>query len=86
MSSSFWADNPFFLLFTAPELLEYGRIWNYFDSAMWRFRWGDQQFWTKANGLFDNGSNILDLSYLKQVNTSQAIADIINTSMMFYHG
>ncbi len=72
-------------MYTSPELLEYGRIWNYYDSAMWKLRWGDQQFWTKANGLFDDGSHIMDLSYLKQNDTSKPLPEGA-TTMMFYHG
>lgn len=72
-------------MYTSPELMEYGRMWNYFPYAMWTWRWGDQQFWTKANGLFDDGSGILDLSHLKQHDTSVAVP-ANNTDMMFYHG
>jgi hypothetical protein len=72
-------------LYTSPELLEYGRIWNYYENAMWKWRWGDQQFWTKANGMFDDGSGIDDFSYLKQVDTSTGPPKG-TTSMIFYHG
>ncbi|KAK9908408.1 hypothetical protein WJX75_007462 [Coccomyxa subellipsoidea] len=72
-------------MYTSPELMEYGRIWNYYPYSMWTWRWGDQQFWTKANGMFDDGSGILDLSYLKQHDTSGGPPKG-KTDMMFYHG
>lgn len=72
-------------MYTSPELMEYGRIWNHYPYSMWTWRWGDQQFWTKANGMFDDGSGILDLSYLKQHDTSGGPPKG-KTDMMFYHG
>ncbi|BDA44630.1 hypothetical protein COCOBI_06-1070 [Coccomyxa sp. Obi] len=72
-------------MYTSPELMEYARIWNYYPYSMWTWRWGDQQFWTKANGMFDDGSGILDLSHLKQHDTSGGPPKG-KTSMMFYHG
>jgi hypothetical protein len=50
--------------FTSPEVLQYGMLWNHYPSGMWVYRWGDQQFWKTAVGLFDDGSHIEDVSYV----------------------
>ena len=75
-------------LYASPELLQYARIWDNMPGGMWTWRWGDQQFWTKANGLFDDGSGILDLSYFKLHDPIPGgpLPDSKKTGLMFYHG
>ena len=51
--------------FTAPEVLLYGLVWDSFPNGMWAYRWGDQQFWKSAVGLFDDGSHLEDVSYVR---------------------
>lgn len=51
--------------FTSPELLLYGVMWNNFPGGMWQYRWGDQQFWKTAVGLFDDGAHVEDVSYVR---------------------
>jgi hypothetical protein len=48
--------------FTSPEVLAFGHHW-YNATDLWRNRWGDQQFWCQAIGLFHNGSRTLDLTH-----------------------
>lgn len=43
----------------------YGLLWNNFPAAIWEYRWGDQQFYKTAIGLFDGGSSIEDVSYVQ---------------------
>ena len=50
---------------TAPEVLSYGLIWSNFPGGTWEYRWGDQQFWKSALGLFDDGSHVEDVSYVR---------------------
>lgn len=56
---------------TAPEVLMYGLIWNNFPGGTWEYRWGDQHFWKSALGLFDDGSHIEDVSYVRSAAFSQ---------------
>jgi hypothetical protein len=75
-------------LYSSPELLEYARVWNYWPDGMWEWRWGDQQFWTKANGLFDDGSGIIDWSSWKlhEPTKGGGLPDWRTSGMIFYHG
>jgi hypothetical protein len=47
---------------TSPEVAAFGKLWNA-SPFIWKRRWGDQQFWCQALGLFHNGSRLLDLSH-----------------------
>jgi hypothetical protein len=51
--------------FTAPEVLLYGLVWENYPNGIWAYRWGDQQFWKSAVGLFDDGSHVEDVSYVR---------------------
>ncbi|CAL8469592.1 g9133 [Coccomyxa elongata] len=50
---------------TAPEVLSYGLIWSNFPGGAWEYRWGDQHFWKSALGIFDDGSHVEDVSYVR---------------------
>lgn len=50
---------------TAPQVLSYGLIWSNFPGGTWEYRWGDQQFWKSALGIFDDGSHVEDVSYVR---------------------
>ncbi|KAK9908017.1 hypothetical protein WJX75_001601 [Coccomyxa subellipsoidea] len=60
---------------TAPEVLMYGLIWNNFPGGTWEYRWGDQHFWKSALGLFDDGSHIEDVSYVRSGIDPDAVAE-----------
>jgi len=46
---------------TSPEVTAFGKLWKS-STMLWKHRWGDQQFWCQALGLFHNGSRLLNLS------------------------
>lgn len=48
-------------LFTSPEMLHFSNFWYNYEPGMWEHRWGDQQFWTKAVGLFHMKERVMSL-------------------------
>lgn len=48
-------------LFTSPEMLHFSNFWYNYEPGMWEHRWGDQQFWTKAVGLFHTKERVISL-------------------------
>ncbi|CAM9776284.1 unnamed protein product, partial [Phaeothamnion confervicola] len=53
-------------LYQSPELMQFAQHLYLWRDGMWKYRWGDQQFFPFAAGAFDNGTNIADFTWLRK--------------------